>query len=156
MDRLAEEYPGPTAQGGARPRRSPCGASPWVVPLVAMVVAVVVWAVGRTTGVPLEVAAGAGTRTVGVVDVAVAALVAGLAGWGVRALIRRLTGGGDRAWLVLCVVVLAVSLLGPLGAATPAAAGLLVAEHVAVGSAIALGLSDRRCGRRGTPAGRGA
>ena len=155
MEELEVRQRGARADGAwsrAFRRRTPA----WAVPLVAAFVGVVVWAVGRTTGAELEVRVGAGTRVVGVVDVIVAALVAGLAGWGVRALIRRLTGGGDRLWLGLCAVVLLVSLLGPLGAATPAAAGLLVAEHVAVGSAVALGLSDRRRGLRGKAAARGA
>jgi hypothetical protein len=128
-----------------------------VVPFLAAFVALVVWAVGRTTGTELVVRAGEGTRVVGAVDVVATALVVGLAGWGARALIRRMTGGGgDRAWLVLCAVVLAVSLLGPVTSASLEVVGLLVAQHVAVGAAVALGLTDRRRGLRGLPAAPGA
>lgn len=141
--------------GGRGPwRRRP---KAWVIPFLAAFVALVVWAVGTTTGIELVVRAGEGTRVVGAVDVVATAFVVGLLGWGVRALIRRLTGGGgDRAWLVLCAVVLAVSLLGPFGVARLEVAGLLVAQHVAVGAAVALGLSDRRRGFRRTAAVRGA
>ncbi|GAA1728446.1 hypothetical protein GCM10009809_25030 [Isoptericola hypogeus] len=127
---------GPGRPGGFFRRPTPA----WAVPLVAAVVAAVVWAVSRTSGIELVVRVGTGTRTVGLVDVVVAALVVGLVGWGVRALLRRLPGGGGRAWLVLCAVVLLVSLAGPVGAAGTAVMGLLVAEHVAVGATVALGL----------------
>lgn len=129
------------AGGPGRPRGLLRRPTPgWAVPLVAAVVAAVVWVVSRTAGAELVARTGSGTRTVGLVDVVVAALVVGCAGWGVRAALRRLPGGGAVAWTVLCVVVLLVSLAGPLGAATPPAMGFLVAEHVAVGAAVMLGL----------------
>lgn len=123
----------------------------WAVPLIAAVVAAVVWLVSRTTGVELVVGAGAGTRTVGLVDVTLAALVVGFAGWGVRALLRRLTGDGTRAWTVLCVAALLVSLLGPIGAAAPAVMGILVTEHVAVAATVTLGLRNAPARRRTAP-----
>lgn len=123
----------------------------WTVPLMAGAAAMTVWLVGAALGVELEARTGASTRSITVVAVLVAALVVGLAGWGVRALIARLTkGGGEVAWLVLCGVLLLGSLLGAVSGTTPEAVAILMAEHVVVGFVVALGL--RRAGQRATPA----
>ncbi|MCC2335449.1 DUF6069 family protein [Cellulomonas wangsupingiae] len=131
---------GRRATPAGTPRRLPRGA----VPVVAAVAAAAVWWVGDATGVTLAARSGAATRTVGVVDVVVAAVVVALLGWAVRALVARSRrgrpGNGERAWFVLCGVVLLVSLLGPLGGTTPGAVAVLLAEHVAVGAVVALGL----------------
>ncbi|MEU4364149.1 DUF6069 family protein [Promicromonospora sp. NPDC023987] len=113
----------------------------WTVPLVGAAAAVAVWLVGAALGVELEARTGASTQSVSVVAVLVAALVVGLAGWGVRAVLGRLTkGGGEVAWLVLCGVVLLGSLVGAASGTTPGAVAVLMAEHVAVGLVVALGL----------------
>ncbi|WP_216609986.1 DUF6069 family protein [Cellulosimicrobium protaetiae] len=136
------------AASGARPgtavvpvrRRVPR----WSVPLVAAVLAAVVLLVGTALGVDPEVRTATGTQDVGVVAAVVTALVVGFAAWGVRALLGRLLSRrprrGEVAWLVTCVLVLLVSLLGPLAAVTAGAVALLVVEHVAVGATLALGL----------------
>ncbi|GAA2244066.1 hypothetical protein GCM10010413_53970 [Promicromonospora sukumoe] len=127
--------------------RSPWPA--WTVPFAAAAAAVVVWLIGTALGVDPEARTGAATQPVTVVAAAVAALVAGLAGWGARAVLARLAkGGGEVAWRVLCGVALLVSLLGAASGTTPASVALLVAEHVVVGAVIAVGL--RRAGRRAT------
>jgi hypothetical protein len=140
-------HPGPSAADG---RQVP-GAAParrrvprWSVPLVAAAVAAVVLLVGTAFGVDPEVRTATGTQTVGVVAAVVTALVVGYAAWGVRALLGRVSARrprrGEPAWLVTCAVVLLVSLLGPLGAATPGAVALLAVEHLAVGATLALPL----------------
>lgn len=130
--------------------RSPWPA--WAVPLAAAVAAVAVWLVGAALGVDPQAQAGASTQPVTVVAAAVAALVAGLAGWGVRAIVARLTkGGGEVAWLVLCGVALLVSLTGAASGTTPATVALLMSEHLVVGVVVALGLrraSSRRAASR--------
>ena len=145
---MTDQVTGRTPQGGhgtGRPGRGVLRrpTPPWAVPLLAAAVAAVVWTVATLSGADLRARAGDGLREVGLVDVVVAGLVAGLLGWGARALLRRLTGDGERPWLVLCGAVLLVSLAGPLGGATREAAGFLVAEHVAVGATIALGLRHK-------------
>ena len=142
----APRYPGTSAAADGRQvpgdarRRVPR----WSVPLVAAVVAAAVLLVGTALGVDPEVRSATGTQTVGVVAAVVTALVVGYAAWGVRVLLGRLTSRrprrGERAWLVTCAVVLLVSLLGPLGAVTPAAVVLLAVEHLVVGTTLALGL----------------
>jgi threonine/homoserine efflux transporter RhtA len=54
-----------------------------------MVTALVVWAVIRLFGVQLTLKAGSGMSQVDAVDVLLASLVAGLAAWGVYALLAR-------------------------------------------------------------------
>jgi hypothetical protein len=125
--------------------RSPWPA--WAVPLVAAVVALVVWLVGTALGADVEARTGTGVQTVSAVAAGIAALMAGLAGWGVRVLLGRFApGGGEVAWLVLCGVLLLVSLLGAATGTTPGAVGVLMTEHVLVGAVIAFGL--RRTGSR--------
>ncbi len=128
--------------GQRRPRRVPG----WSVPLLAAAAGVVVWGAGTALGVEAVVQGATGDMRVGPVAVIVTALLVGLAGWGVRALLRRVgtpragRTAGERTWMVTCAVVLLVSLLGPLGAASASATVLLAALHVTVGAVVALGL----------------
>jgi hypothetical protein len=55
----------------------------------ATVVAVAIWALARVLGVELTVGKGPDAGQVGVADVVVAALLAGLAAWGVSTLLVR-------------------------------------------------------------------
>lgn len=81
------------------------------------------------------------TQTVGALDVVVAAVVAGIAGWTVLALVERVTPHARVVWVSVAVVVLAVSLVGPLTMASgPAAAGL-TALHLVVGAVLVPGLA---------------
>jgi hypothetical protein len=121
----------------------------WAVPLVAAVAAVVVWLIGTAFGVEVVAAIGGNDQAVSVVAMAIAALAAGFAGWGVRVLIGRLVrGGGEVVWFVLCGVVLLASMVGAVAGTTPGAVAILVTAHVAVGAVIALGL--RTAGQRVT------
>lgn len=143
----APQHPAGGSPDPARPRTAPGGGAGArrrlprrVVPLAAALAAAVVWAAGTATGVELAARSGTTTQDVGLGSVVVVALVVGYAGWGVRALLDRTRSGGERAWLVTCAVVLAVSLLGPLGAVSPGAGAVLATEHLAVGAVVALGL----------------
>lgn len=128
--------------GQGRTRRVPG----WSVPLLAAAAGVVVWGAGTALGVEAVVRGGAGDTVVGPVAVVVTSLLVGLVGWGVRSGLRRfgtLRAGrtaGERTWMVTCAVVLLVSLLGPLGAASASATVLLAALHLTVGAVVALGL----------------
>jgi uncharacterized protein DUF6069 len=114
--------------------------------LGALVAATGVWAVVRQVGgTDLAVAGPDGPTAVGLPAVLLAALVAGLAGWALLAALERWVRRPHRTWRVVAVAVLGLSLLGPVASAsTPAAAGGLVALHVAVGAAL-LSLPRTRC-----------
>ncbi|MCB7136122.1 DUF6069 family protein [Cellulosimicrobium marinum] len=144
--------PAPAASDRTGPAQDPSGrvtaarrrVPPWAVPLAAALVGAAVWLVGTAAGVDVAARSGSAVQDVGLVSVVVAALVVGFAGWGVRALLGRVRraapGRGERAWLVTCAVVLVVSLLGPLGGVGAGAVVVLLAEHVAVGAVVMLGL----------------
>lgn len=112
----------------------------WLVAVTATALALAVWVLAvPVAGVALE--AGTPAQTVGAASVVVATLAVTLGAWGVRTLLRRRT---PLAWWLTCGVVLAVSLLGPLGGTSPAAVGTLVALHLVVGVTVATGLDPRR------------
>ena len=111
----------------------------WLVAVTATALAVAIWVLAvPVAGVDLE--AGQPPLTVGLASVVVA-LVATLGGWAVRTWLKNRT---PVAWWLTCGIVLLVSLLGPLGATTPAARGTLLTLHLVVGTAIAVGLDPRR------------
>lgn len=94
-------------------------------------------------GTELAAHTGTGTLAVGPVSVAVAAAVIAGAGWVTLAVLERLTGHARRLWTVIAGVVLALSLLGPLGGVGGAAIGGLMALHLVVGLTIIVGLRGR-------------
>jgi len=107
----------------------------------AAVAALLIWLVqGPLTGADLVVRNGDATSTVGPVAVVAVALAAGLVGWGLLALLERVTTRARRLWAVVAVVVLLVSFVGPLGATTIQAKGALAAMHAVVGAILIAGL----------------
>ncbi|GAA2350303.1 DUF6069 family protein [Dactylosporangium salmoneum] len=81
-----------------------------------------------------------GQGPVGAVAVGVTAALAGLAAWGLLAILERATRRGRTIWVITAAVVLLVSLLGPLGAATAGAVAGLLALHLTVGAVLLAGL----------------
>ncbi|MEU6249528.1 DUF6069 family protein [Glycomyces sp. NPDC047010] len=115
-----------------------------LVVIAAAAAALLVWAVAvPLAGVDLTVPQGDTDLHVGPGLVAAAALVASLAGWGLLAILERATARGTRIWTVTAVVFLALSLLGPLGAASAAAVVSLLCMHLAVGAVAVTGLVRR-------------
>ena len=85
-------------------------------------------------GVDLEVRTGGGsTQQVSQLAVALTALLVGLAGWATLTGLERLTQNPRTAWAVVGGVVLALSLLGPLGAVTAGGKVGLLVLHLVVG-----------------------
>ena len=114
------------------------------VALVAAVVAAATWVVAtQVAGVDLVVGAGAGRQHVGVASVVVATLVAAYAGGGLLRVLARRTPRGRRTWTAIALVVLAVSLTGPLGAASLPAGLVLAALHLEVGAVVVVSLRRR-------------
>ena len=108
----------------------------------ATVGALALWLVEtRLIGVDLAVRTGDVVQPVTGVSVVATALVAGLAATLSAWLLTRLAPRRCRTvWTVLASAVLLVSLLGPLGATSPAAVVSLVALHLLVGLTLLLGL----------------
>ena len=108
----------------------------------ATVGALVLWVVEtRLLGVDLAVPTGDVVQPVTGVSVAATALVAGLAAMLTAWLLTRVAPRGCRTvWTVLASAVLVVSLLGPLGATSPAAVASLVTLHLLVGLTLVIGL----------------
>ncbi|MEV4019802.1 DUF6069 family protein [Nonomuraea angiospora] len=107
--------------------------------------ALAVWALAvPLAGAALTVRTGGGTQTVGPVSVIVASLVAGLAGWALLAVLERRTARPGRVWTITALVVLVLSLAGPLGSAVGLAATLvLTLLHLVVGAVLVAGLARR-------------
>ena len=110
---------------------------PWSRDLVvvgaAVVCAWVTWWLAVTIGsVDLVVSAGPGVQRVGGVAVAISAAVGALAGMLALRVLEVWTSRALRIWTVLAVLVLLVSLLGPLSAVTSVAKGTLIGLHAVV------------------------
>jgi hypothetical protein len=115
----------------------------------AAAAALAVWTVAvPLAGVDLTVRTdgGGGIRKVGSGDVVLVSLLAGLAGWGLLALLERFTAHPRRTWTATALVVLALSLLGPLGAGVGTAATVTLAGmHVAAAAVLIPLLARSAC-----------
>jgi hypothetical protein len=77
--------------------------------------------------------------------VVVTALVAGLAAWGLLALLERTVSRPARTYRIIALTVLAISLAGPLGSGVDTSSRLvLLGMHLTVGAALIIGLPCRR------------
>jgi hypothetical protein len=110
----------------------------------AVLAGVSVWTVaGPLAGVRISVH----DQEVGVAQVAIVSLLAGLAAWVLFAVLDRLTSRSTPIWTVIAATVLALSLTGPLGATSTAAGITLACLHLLVGGVIIVGLRSS-AGRR--------
>jgi hypothetical protein len=102
--------------------------------LGATAAALVVWLVaGPLAGLDLNVSTG----EVGVGAVIATPLIAGLAGWGLLALLERTAKNPRRLWTTIAVVFLVISLAGPLTlAATVPAMIALACMHLVTGAVL--------------------
>jgi hypothetical protein len=105
----------------------------------AMTVALAIWALARLLDVELTAGKGADASTVDAGDVLATALLAGLAAWGVHALLVR--RGAARWWPFVGSTALAISVAGPNWMADGLAAVVLIAMHVAVGAVLIAGFA---------------
>ena len=105
--------------------------------------AVLAWLVAvPIVGIDLLVRPGGAAQQVGLGSVVTVSLLASLLGWGLLALLERLVPRrAMTAWTVVAVVVLMLSLTGPLTAAANAAVAIaLVLMHLVVGAVLIMGL----------------
>ena len=115
--------------------------------VVAVVTALIAWAMlGPVPGHDLVVRLGpdAAPQHVGAAAVILTTLVAGLAAWGSLALLERLTRQARVICTVLAIVVLAVSLLGPLNGVDTTTKTALLGLHTVVGVVLIVGLLRTR------------
>jgi hypothetical protein len=108
--------------------------------------ALLLWTVdGEWAGLDLAVRQGDTVQHIGPAAVALTALVAGLAAWGLLALLERTVRHPVRTYRIIASIVLLLSLAGPLGSGAGTSSRLvLLALHVTVGAALIIGLPGRR------------
>lgn len=115
-------------------------ASPSAVRALAIVGAaagaLLVWFIAQQTAGDLQVKSGSSTQTVGAIAVVVTVVFAGLVGWGLLALLERFAERARTIWTVVAVLVLLLSLIGPLGGTDAGTKVSLVILHLLVGSVI--------------------
>lgn len=107
---------------------------------VAMVATAAVWAIANMLDVELAAETATGTMDVTLASVIIVTLLVGLAGWGLLALLERGTARGRTIWTIAALVVLLVSLAGPLGGVTTGAKVALAGMHLAAAIVIIPGL----------------
>jgi hypothetical protein len=134
---MSSNTPTPTLGRSQRPAR------PTRTRLLALVgaaaAALAVWALADPlAGVDLTVRTGGdGTQQIGSGEVVLVSLLAGLAGWALLDLLERFTARAREIWTLTALVVLVLSLFGPLGAAVTASAAVVLAGmHLAVGAVL--------------------
>lgn len=108
----------------------------------ATAVNLLVWVVAvPLAGVDLLVRSGTGGQRVGPLAVAAVTLLAGVAAWGLLALLERITRRAALVWTVTAGAVLVVSLAGPLGSGTGTTARLILSGmHLVAGAVLIPGL----------------
>ncbi|MFI7025690.1 DUF6069 family protein [Micromonospora sp. NPDC049900] len=107
--------------------------------LAAVLAAVVIWVVAvPLAGVDLmaTVASGEPPMEIGVGAVIASSLITSLLGWGLLALLERVTRHGLRIWVIVAVLFTLLSLAGPFMAETGAATAVLLLMHLAVGGVL--------------------
>ncbi|WP_232383540.1 DUF6069 family protein [Actinomadura violacea] len=124
------------AAGGTAIRRS-------LTVVAAAAAALAVWVVADPV---LGAGMHAGDQHVGPAMVVVSSLVAGLAGWGLLAVMERRAKRPARTWAITAAVVLGVSLTGPR-AAHGGTFAALTAMHLVVGVIVIVGLAATARGR---------
>jgi hypothetical protein len=116
--------------------------------------ALVLWVVNDPwADIDLAVRQGNATQHIGPASVVVTALVAGLAAWGLLALLERTARRPARTYRIIALIVLLLSLVGPLGSGVGISSRLvLLGMHLTVGAALIIGLPRRRDCRAGAAA----
>jgi hypothetical protein len=110
--------------------------------LVAVVATSLVWTIAeKVFDVDVKVKQNGTETAVQLPSVIIVTLLAGLVGWGLLALLERFSARGRRIWTIIAVVVLVVSLLGPLSGITAGAKVTLLLLHLAAGLVIIPGLA---------------
>ncbi|GAA3246117.1 DUF6069 family protein [Dactylosporangium siamense] len=121
-------------------KASPSAVRPLSI-VAAAVLALIVWFIARQVAGDLVVKSGGSTQTVGVASVILSVVVVGLLGWGLLALLERITAKGRTIWTVIAVIFLLLSLLAPLGGLDTGTKVSLALLHLLVGAVIITGFT---------------
>ena len=156
IGRLADGSPPPRPQAGTAVTTNSSAARPsrrtrtLAVPGAAAA-ALAVWVVAESlTGIDLTVRMGASAsvRPIGPIAVVLATVLASLAGWALLAALERLTPRARSAWTLVALVVLVLSLAGPLGGGTTTAAKTALACMHMAAAAVLIPMLARSVVRR--------
>jgi Family of unknown function (DUF6069) len=104
-----------------------------------------IWLIAHPiVGINLETARRANEQssTIGSLNVVFVTTIAGLVGWTSLAILERMTARARTIWTACATVMLLVSLLGPLSAATTGATITLFSMHLAAGIVLISGLRN--------------
>ncbi len=113
----------------------------WLTVLTAMATATAGWGIAHSLlGIELTVGEGDSLRHIDSLAVTLTALGVGFAAWGLLFELERHTVKARAIWTRIAVGVLALSLLGPLGATTGSAMAALMMFHLLVGGILIVGL----------------
>src|SRR5437773_58011 len=127
----------PDATTTARERASGRRNARLMAVAAAVLTALAIWALAELVfGIHLRAPEGFGASgDIDALDVAIVSTLLSLAGWGLLALLERLTTRARRVWVVIAVVALVLSLGTPLSGTGVTAANriVLVLMHLAVG-----------------------
>ncbi|MEV4386833.1 DUF6069 family protein [Micromonospora sp. NPDC049580] len=108
--------------------------------VVAVLAAVAVWSIATLAGAQLTVDQGSGPQDVTVLAVLVTSALAGLLGWGLLAVLERLSARATTIWTGIAVAVLVLSLVpASLVDASAGTRFALVLMHLVVGAVVILG-----------------
>jgi hypothetical protein len=112
--------------------------------LAASAAAILLWAAATPlAGVNLVAEQAGEPATIEPAAIVLAGLVIGFAAWGLLAVLEKFTARAGLIWSIIAVAVLALSLTGPLTAATTAAMLVLMGMHVVTGGILIAGLVRR-------------
>jgi hypothetical protein len=112
--------------------------------LAASAAAILLWAAATPlAGVNLVAEQAGEPATIEPAAIVLAGLVIGFAAWGLLAVLEKFTARAGLIWSIIAVAVLALSLTGPLAAATTAAMLVLMGMHVVTGGILIAGLVRR-------------
>lgn len=143
-----------TTSSLTRPTRSLAARRLILTLIIAPIGSVIVWSIAHF-GLGIRLAAsttpGGPPVDVGVISVIVAALAAGLIGWGSRMLLDRVTAKSRPVWVTLASVALLLSLAGPAGAVSSGAMIALASMHILVGIVLIAGLGGASPARSSQP-----
>jgi len=106
--------------------------------LVAILANVIILTVARLMNGEFPIVdTGGGYQTTGFAQVIVVTMMAGLAAWGLLALLEQWTSRAKAIWMAISVFLFVISLLGPLGTGVNATStAVLVCMHVSTAATI--------------------